>query len=365
MPELKLASGQPSPILDRQADILRQVIDQALETHSPGGWAIRSEIDALRRRLDEHRTYVRDAAVVEALRDKVGSMLGDGPIEPAVVWGRVAYIADRQAYRCWLNALNIVITAGILTSAVVETGDDQNQIIGTRRPIPPRIIQYWDKPVPPPDVMSVIESWRLAKAYAHRLIDDSEVRAFLEESFDARILRAYDSTTHAAGKAGLFLLAWLWAHGGIYADVDEHLVGVLDALLPPGSDLVLTWAQGPRANPCVQNSFIAAVPRHRFIENALWMAVDRIETSVANGVRLNAWAQTGPGVVTATLLDDWAFHGTIVDAPKLALFTDPEARKILSEDGRLQYKATAQGNWRMEVDTVDGRGHSRTARTAS
>jgi mannosyltransferase OCH1-like enzyme len=150
-----------------------------------------------------------------------------------------------------------------------------------------------------------------------------------------------------ASKADIFRLAWLYEHGGIYADADEKLVGRIESVIPPECSLLLTWAQG--IPPCIQNGFIAVQPQNPLIESSLMLAVKRIEHEKKTGIRQSAWIQTGPGVVSMAVLDDFAIHGKPVAATGLHLMRDPVHRMVVQSDEFLEYRRHPHGNWRLRV----------------
>jgi hypothetical protein len=338
--------AETSPVLARQKGLLQAAIDNAMELPVPRRDRIELWVSQQRAQQTDNSGYVPDYGSLQFLREYVLKLTDYGLIDCALAWGRCVYIADRRFGHCWLNLLPVLVAAKVFGAAEVRVGDALGQPPDEASAIPPRILQYWDKPVSPPDVQVMIASWRSTEGFSHRLVDDSEARAFLDGRFGARVREAYDRITHVCGKSDLFRLAWLYEHGGIYVDVDERRHGPLVALLPAHSDLVLTWSRGIGSS-CVNNWFIAVAPRHRLIGKALQMAISRVEICITANIKMNTWQQTGPGVMSTVVLDDWAVNGQLADAFGLTLFSEPEFRKIVVMNSGLDYKKGAEGNWRM------------------
>ena len=57
-------------------------------------------------------------------------------------------------------------------------------------------------------------------------------------------------------------LAWLFAHGGYYADADDRCLGAIETVIPPGAMLVPVWED---VCAIAGNNFIGAVPQHVII----------------------------------------------------------------------------------------------------
>ena len=100
----------------------------------------------------------------------------------------------------------------------------------------------------------------------------------------------------------------MWSHGGIYLDVEDHLLVPFETLLRPCDSLLLVrdlcpekddrLARVPCKMPAVQISMMAAVPRHPFFRCALAMAVRNIQFAVHGRNTLDT---TGPVCAGACL----------------------------------------------------------------
>jgi tetratricopeptide (TPR) repeat protein len=156
--------------------------------------------------------------------------------------------------------------------------------------IPKAIAQYWHSPGPPDDVKNLMKSWRDNNpSYEYYLFDDASTQEFLRD-FTPDVLAAYRRASAKAQKADLFRLAWLYAHGGYYADADDRCLAPLDEHIPAGSTLVLYQEDVGTLG----NDFIGATPHHWIVGHALGLATDAVNRSDQDIL----WLSTGPGVVT-------------------------------------------------------------------
>lgn len=340
------APATASAILANQHRLAVQTLGAALQLHPPGDPETGKFFAEQAQRLVTNAQHIHDAQFIEQLVNHSLKLGRENTLEAAKAWGRCAYIVTRRFAHGWLSLLDILMAAKVFRT--VQLCEEVPKYLGVSdfSPVPKRIIQYWDKPVPPPDVARMIESWRQIRGYSHRLFSHDEARRYLDLHFGRRVLRAYDGATHVAGKADLFRLAWLYQRGGIYADADEKIVGKIGLLFPRGSRFVLTWSEG--SPPCINNWFIAVAARDRFIEAALMLAIKRVEGAIAGGPNPGAWMQTGPGVLTMVLLDDWALHGRPVLTSDLHLMREADFRTVVQTDEFLEYRKDPKGNWRLE-----------------
>jgi len=189
----------------------------------------------------------------------------------------------------WLVALR---QAGRLpASAQVEPA-------ASPRLIPRSIVQYWDSPKPPADLRALMQSWRDANPdFEYRLFDDRAARDFLE-LYAPEVRQAYRRAREAAQKADIFRLAWLFAHGGYYADADDRCFQPIGTIIPAHAALAMY-----QEDVCsIGNNFIGAVPQHSIIGRALDLAVE----AVNRGDQDLLWFSTGPGLLTRAFVQTLA-----------------------------------------------------------
>lgn len=333
------------PILAYQRPLARHVLAELLDRKLPEKSELSQLAAAQHRLLSVDPVHVIDSRLLVLLQEHVVLASKFGDVAAALAAGRCLYVLTRRPGHGWLFFLNIIIDAAIFPDPYIQQHQLSRHALTDAHNIPRRIIQYWDAPQPPADVAAMIDTWLRIPGYEHKLVNHAQAREFIATYYGERITDAYDAAGHVASKADIFRLAWLHLYGGIYADADEKLVGNLGSVIPPQCRILLTWAQG--TPPCIQNGFIAVQPENPLIESALVLAVKRIEHEKQTGVRQTAWIQTGPGVVSMAVLDDFALHGKPVAAMGLHLMRDPVHRKVVQSDEFLEYRRHPQGNWRL------------------
>lgn len=162
------------------------------------------------------------------------------------------------------------------------------------RRIPRVIHQYWDQPTPPEDVAVLMDRWgELHPDHVCRRWTDKTAREFLSAHTAPAVLDAYRCASHVAIRSDLFRLAVLLTEGGIYVDADDFCRKRLDCLLPPAAELVLYQEN----LGSIGNNFIAAVPGHPILREALAQAT----RTILQGASEAPWLTTGPGLMTRLL----------------------------------------------------------------
>lgn len=162
---------------------------------------------------------------------------------------------------------------------------------GTATSIPRKIVQFWDQPEIPGDILAGMQTWpQQCLGFEHQIFNDASAHAFIKRSCDKTVAKAYRQANHPAMRADIFRLAYLAVEGGIYADADDvcrRSIG--DLLFPDRSLVVIQEDLGS-----VGNNFIAARPGHPFIEALLARVVDNVLKRQGDII----WFLTGPGAVT-------------------------------------------------------------------
>lgn len=184
------------------------------------------------------------------------------------------------------------------------------------------ILQFWDQPQPPPDVLDCMDSWRAAGPPLVRF-DDAAARDWLQARFGAELVAAYRHCHHPAMRCDLFRLAWLLREGGLYVDADDALAP--DALMQDfgrGAVLLPLAQQGHAIVPVldglharnagqyigfyVNNAPFFARPGHPLLERALERAMGHLRQAMAEGRRADIHIDVGPTNLSFALLDHLA-----------------------------------------------------------
>lgn len=161
------------------------------------------------------------------------------------------------------------------------------------RGIPRRIVQFWDSEPPPEDIQAAMRSWRQQHPdYEHVVFNDRSAEAFLRDEYAEEMVEAFQAPTHAAMRADFFRLAFLYRHGGIYADADDACRHSIEPWLPPGCELLLLQED----IGSIGNNFLAVCAGHPLIG----MALERVKQSLLAREGGSIWFVSGPGLLTNT-----------------------------------------------------------------
>ena len=211
--------------------------------------------------------------------------------------------------------------------------------------IPARLIQFWDKTTPPPDVQAAIDSWRSFNPnFEHTVFSDAGARDYLRRKYGSEIVELFDYCYHPAMRSDFFRVAFLALEGGIYVDADEVCSGSISDFLAtyPASEVYLITSS--RKDIYLFNGFIACLPAHKLVMLAFDQIVSALRDAKKASYRPNIWETTGPGqisrAVAYTVLSDSAA------AASICLIAESDYQDI-SKTEWMEYKGTAEGNWRV------------------
>ena len=178
------------------------------------------------------------------------------------------------------------------------------------------ILQFWDQPAPPADVLASMESWHRAGPPVMRFCDETAVD-WLRTHYGAEVLEHYLHCHHPAMRSDLFRLAWLLRQGGLYIDADDAFIGdgplpdferglVLLPLAIHGGGIVpveVALHAGDAAGFFVNNAPLFATPGHPVMETALNAALAHLHGCAARGERGDIHEHTGPSNLNRALVD--------------------------------------------------------------
>ncbi len=201
--------------------------------------------------------------------------------------------------------------------------------------IPPRIVQFWNDPEPPPDIIDLMQSWPDRNpSHEYRRFDDRAAQDFLAERYAAPVRAAYARARNPAQKSDLFRLAFLFAEGGFYADADDRCLGGL-AALDDGRAVLLGYQE---EYGTIGNNFLGAIPREAVIGRALAAVV----AAINRGDHDLLWLASGPGAVTRAFAREVALAadpGAVLGARRI--LTRAELAGTIACHCRVRYKVTA------------------------
>ena len=142
----------------------------------------------------------------------------------------------------------------------------------------------------------------LSPGYDHKFHTTEMRKDFVEHHFPGETSHLYNRLTIGAAQADLWRLLVLYKYGGIYMDIDAHLVWPLNRIIPATSSaLFLRYKDGGATN-----YFIASRQEHPIIKALIEEVLRRIENPQSD----NIYEITGPTVFQAVLSEhehSWRF----------------------------------------------------------
>jgi tetratricopeptide (TPR) repeat protein len=207
-------------------------------------------------------------------------------------------------------------------------------------PIPRRIAQFWDRPDPPADVLSLMASWNGEAGFTYHLFDERTAETFLRRNAGRDVARAFRRAGHAAQRADIFRLAWLAKEGGLYADADDRRLAPLADLVPDGAGLVAYQEN----YGSIANNFLAAMPGHPVIVRALDLAT----IALNRGDKDFVWLSTGPGLMTRAMAQVLAEDEDGAVSSGILVRELHEMRRLVEIHCPVDYKST-RAHWSRAV----------------
>lgn len=136
--------------------------------------------------------------------------------------------------------------------------------------------------------------------YEYRYVSTEDRLEFIKANASAEIIEAYEQLTDGASQADLWRLFVLNFHGGIYMDIDAHLVWPLSKIIKPEDKEIFLLNKEHYTN-----YFIATQKNNPIIEKTLNTIVDNIKNKrIDRGV----YELTGPGVLNIAIGDTKVNH---------------------------------------------------------
>ena len=133
----------------------------------------------------------------------------------------------------------------------------------------------------------------MAPSFSYRFMVTEEREKFIFENFDATINDSYKKLQIGAAQADFWRLLVLYKHGGVYMDIDAHLVWSLGQILSDcDRELYLKIKTGE-----ISNYFIASVAGNKNLIDL----IDRVCRNIDRASSDNVYYLTGPGVFNEVL----------------------------------------------------------------
>ncbi|AMD02374.1 glycosyltransferase family 32 protein [Halomonas chromatireducens] len=136
----------------------------------------------------------------------------------------------------------------------------------------------------------------LAPCYEYRFLITEDRASFIEANFSPEIFAAYSRLQVGAAQADYWRVLVLHKRGGVYLDIDAHVVWPLDRIVKPAFDeLFIATKRGE-----ISNYFIASAPNNPHLQRV----AEAIRENIEDDSEKNIFELTGPGVFNKVLSRD-------------------------------------------------------------
>ncbi len=133
----------------------------------------------------------------------------------------------------------------------------------------------------------------MSPTFEYRFMITGARGEFIESHYPANYYRNYSKLQIGAAQADFWRVLVLLRHGGVYLDIDAHLVWSLSSILKRGgSELYVTTRKGE-----LSNYFLASKPGTQNLQ----LIAERINLNIAERRYPGVYQLTGPGVFNEVL----------------------------------------------------------------
>ena len=113
--------------------------------------------------------------------------------------------------------------------------------------------------------------------WSHGYMSGPDREKFFKDNFSEEIYKTYLNLPLGVMKAGLWRFAILYKNGGVYADLDTECINPIDSWLDQQYDMILDLEGN---TPWYATQVIASSKGHKFLEDAINMAVERARDGI-------------------------------------------------------------------------------------
>jgi len=167
----------------------------------------------------------------------------------------------------------------------------------------------------------------MSPTFEYRFMVSKEREAFVRNNYSSDVLRAYERLQIGAAQADFWRLLVLQKYGGVYLDIDAHLLWPLHRIIKSDdSEMFLKIKTGE-----ISNYFVASRPDNANIKDISRQVQLNIEMRASD----NVYNLTGPGVFNSVLNDRSVNTGYYLDVCNQGNFTNEY----------FQYLDKPQGKW--------------------
>lgn len=135
----------------------------------------------------------------------------------------------------------------------------------------------------------------MSLSYDYRYISTEEREAYIKANADERTFNAYSKLTDGAAQADFWRIFTLLREGGIYIDIDGHLVYPLSKIINENDSEVLIKRRNKYTN-----FFLAAEKGNRILKDTLELIISNIENRRIEG---GVFVMTGPDTLNNAIGD--------------------------------------------------------------
>ncbi len=133
----------------------------------------------------------------------------------------------------------------------------------------------------------------LALSYDYRYVSTEARAEYIKANADTRTFEAYGKLTDGAAQADFWRIFTLYHEGGVYMDIDGHLVWCLSSIIDPADTEVVITRRDKYTN-----FFLAAAKGSSFLKDTLDIIIDNIEQRRIDG---GVFCLTGPDTLNQAL----------------------------------------------------------------
>lgn len=171
--------------------------------------------------------------------------------------------------------------------------------------------------------------------YDYRFMTTEERACFIKKKFSNKIFETYSRIQIGAAQADFWRLLVLYKHGGIYMDIDAHLVWPLNAIINTNQEeAYIVIKKGE-----ISNYFIASNKKNTNLMKMINLILKNIQENTIK----NIYILTGPGILNE-----------ILDIDKInTVYYRYTCNQGNFTNNYFQYIDKPQGKWTREQEKVD------------
>ena len=169
----------------------------------------------------------------------------------------------------------------------------------------PQLIQYWNDPIPPSQLLERMDHWRRCHPHwSYLRFDRCSAAAFIGCRYGLHLKKAFLDIRLPAMQADVFRIAFLQVQSGVWVDAATICKQPLDAWLNRRQPLLLLRRSNQRPGKVSTGVMSVAEPGHPLLKCA-WQ---RISTALVARRGNRVYRDFGPGLLRDLLAEDASLH---------------------------------------------------------